>query len=64
MSLDPGVQQYNNLLSARGIGGMQSIHQDMPTPLEYGTAVDTDYAKYVLVASTGNDIPGDGSVPT
>ena len=56
MSLNPGTQQYCEIETTRGIGGMESITQDGMTPVEYGRTAAK--SKYTTTASSGNEIPG------
>ena len=58
MSLTPGTQQYCTIETARGIGGMETITQDGPTPVEYGRTAAA--SQWTEVASSGNPIPDQG----
>ena len=55
MSLNPGTQQYCEIETTRGIGGMESITQDGMTPVEYGRTAAS--SKYTTTASSGDEIP-------
>ena len=55
MSLTPGTQQYCTIEAARGIGGVESITQDVLTPVEYGRTAAK--SAYTTTASSGAEIP-------